>query len=174
MQSSPSIRFAEPTDAEAISSLIGRVWSKHFAYSVTPDDLEDFLSTKLHPSQIALEIANPDNHFITALSDSSSIIGVVQLVRNTTEPGLSTLKHVEIRRLYVDDEYQGKGLARALMGKADGWARAEGYEGIWLGVWEKNERAFAFYGKMGYVTKGEHMFYVGSSERRDWVMEKVL
>ena len=174
MRLNPTIRPAATADAESISSLIGRVWSKHFAYSVTTEDLADFLQTKLHPAQIALEIADPDIHFIVAVNSSQTTIGVVQLVKHTTEPGLTTLKHVEIRRLYVDDEYQGKGLARALMVEAQEWAKAEGYGGTWLGVWEMNERAIAFYGKMGYVTQGEHVFYVGSSERRDFVMEKVL
>ena len=174
MSTSSVLRPAEPSDAEAISALIGRVWSKHFAWSVTEADLADFLSTKLHPARIKDEISDEDIHYIVSQHESGAITGIVQLVRRTTEPGLVAPNPVEIRRLYVDDEYQGKGLARGLMEGAEEWARGQGYGGSWLGVWEKNERAMAFYKKMGYETRGEHMFYVGSSERRDWVMEKAL
>jgi len=175
MQLEPTLRPAIVSDVEAISSLIGRVWSKNFAYSVTPDDLVDFLQTKLHPESIAKEIADTENvRFITALNDLKEVIGVVQLVRRTTKPFLTSPRPVEIKRLYVDDTYHGKGLAKGLVGAAEDWASEEGYGGVWLGVWEGNERAIAFYKKMGLETKGELFFYVGQSERRDWVMEKIL
>ena len=37
---------------------------------------------------------------------------------------------------------------------------------IWLGVWEKNENAIAFYKKMGFVQTGVHSFI--------WVMKNNL
>lgn len=45
---------------------------------------------------------------------------------------------------------------------------------IWLGVWEKNENAIAFYEKMGFVQTGSHSFYMGNEEQVDFIMTKIL
>ncbi|MNL75746.1 Protease synthase and sporulation negative regulatory protein PAI 1 [compost metagenome] len=45
---------------------------------------------------------------------------------------------------------------------------------IWLGVWEKNENAIAFYNKMGFVQTGVHSFYMGDEEQMDIIMTKTL
>ena len=47
-------------------------------------------------------------------------------------------------------------------------------EKIWLGVWEKNENAIAFYKKMGFVQTGAHSFYMGDEEQMDFIMTKTL
>ena len=45
---------------------------------------------------------------------------------------------------------------------------------IWLGVWEKNENAIAFYNKKGFVQTGAHSFYMGDEEQVDLIMTKTL
>ena len=45
---------------------------------------------------------------------------------------------------------------------------------VWLGVWEKNENALAFYKKMGFVQTGAHSFYMGDEEQMDFIMTKTL
>jgi len=176
------LRLATTADALAVSSLISRVWSKHFAYSVTPADLADFLETKLSPKQIELDIQSESMRFLLATSTASeadastdeAVMGVAQLVLGTTEPCLTLPKPVELQRLYVDDAYHGTGVAKGLVDGVGELARKEGFESLWLGVWEDNVRGMKFYGKMGFETKGEHTFLVGESVRRDWVMEKSL
>jgi ribosomal protein S18 acetylase RimI-like enzyme len=51
-------------------------------------------------------------------------------------------------------------------------ARAEfnGAMALWLGVWEKNPRASAFYRKWGFEIVGAHTFRVGDDPQRDLVM----
>ncbi len=48
-------------------------------------------------------------------------------------------------------------------------ARELGGLDIWLGVWERNPRAIAFYVKSGYVQVGSHVFTVGSDSQTDFV-----
>lgn len=175
-----SFRPATPTDASAISSLVGSTWSHFFAYSVTPSDLAHYLSTSLSPTQISLDIQNPDISFILAFTPGPSpgqseiLAGVIQLNRKTSEPSLTLTNPIEIRRLYIQPTLQGSGLAKILMATADTLAREEGYDGTWLGVWEDNERAKRFYTKCGYVRRGTKEFMVGGKVRVDWVMERAL
>ena len=45
---------------------------------------------------------------------------------------------------------------------------------VWLGVWEKNPRAIAFYKKFGFKEAGEHVFLLGRDPQRDIILYKVL
>ena len=42
---------------------------------------------------------------------------------------------------------------------------------VWLGVWEKNPRAIAFYRKFNFKEVGEHVFALGKDMQRDIIME---
>ena len=49
-------------------------------------------------------------------------------------------------------------------------ARAWDAEGVWLGVWERNPRAIAFYEKHGFAAVGEQTYRVAGEVQRDVVM----
>jgi len=53
-------------------------------------------------------------------------------------------------------------------------ARQKSARVIWLGVWEKNNKAIAFYTKWGFEKFGEHVFMLGDDPQTDWLMKKVL
>jgi ribosomal protein S18 acetylase RimI-like enzyme len=53
-------------------------------------------------------------------------------------------------------------------------AREKNKQLIWLGVWEHNERALAFYLKWGFERFGEHIFMLGDDTQTDWLMKKEL
>jgi ribosomal protein S18 acetylase RimI-like enzyme len=48
--------------------------------------------------------------------------------------------------------------------------RMVGSDRIWLGVWERNERALAFYRKFGFDVVGDHLFQFGTDPQRDLVL----
>jgi ribosomal protein S18 acetylase RimI-like enzyme len=41
---------------------------------------------------------------------------------------------------------------------------------IWLGVWEKNDKAIRFYERFGFKRFGEHEFVLGNDRQTDWLM----
>jgi len=45
---------------------------------------------------------------------------------------------------------------------------------VWLGVWERNYRARAFYEKMGFEPFGFHYFQFGPERQRDLWLQKQL
>jgi ribosomal protein S18 acetylase RimI-like enzyme len=53
-------------------------------------------------------------------------------------------------------------------------ARVRGAETLWLGVWERNARAVAFYRKYGFTRVGEHTFVLGSDTQTDWLLARPL
>ena len=51
-------------------------------------------------------------------------------------------------------------------------ARADGSDLVWLGVWEQNARALAFYAKWGFREIGKKHFTVGSDVQDDLVLAR--
>ena len=81
---------------------------------------------------------------------------------------------IEIQRIYVDPSVIGQGLGAILMQACLDEAEAHEYETIWLGVWEHNHRAIAFYEKWGFDTVGKQLFQLGSDEQTDVIMQRAV
>src|SRR5690606_16174629 len=81
---------------------------------------------------------------------------------------------LEVERIYISRAFQKLGLGKHLMEQALELAARLGKKKIWLGVWEHNANAIAFYQKKGFVKTGEHSFFMGDDEQIDWIMVKEL
>ncbi|GMS48098.1 hypothetical protein NUITMVRE34_13780 [Enterococcus gallinarum] len=57
---------------------------------------------------------------------------------------------------------------------AEEFAKAKQKTSLWLGVWEHNANALAFYNKMGFRRVGSHSFFMGDDEQTDYLMEKQI
>jgi ribosomal protein S18 acetylase RimI-like enzyme len=77
-------------------------------------------------------------------------------------------------RFYVDRPWFGRGVAPALMAACAAEARRRGGDVLWLGVWERNARAIAFYEKCGFRRVGIQPFQLGSDRQTDYVMARPL
>jgi ribosomal protein S18 acetylase RimI-like enzyme len=65
-------------------------------------------------------------------------------------------------------------VAHALMTAALAAAVERGAETIWLGVWERNPRAIAFYRKWGFEDVGSHDFLLGNDRQIDRLMVRAV
>ncbi|KAF8865348.1 acyl-CoA N-acyltransferase [Acephala macrosclerotiorum] len=179
-----TLRLAKPEDAPAIAALGSSVFATTFGYSLPPADLDTYLTTSYSIPSITSELKDPAITTLVAVSSSPSpnspstnIVGFSQLNRSSTEPAitaLSCLKPVELQRLYVDPSFHGGGVGKMLVEAIEGLAKEEGYETLWLGVWEENFKAQGFYGRCGLEKCGFHDFKMGECVQRDWVMRKAL
>jgi GNAT superfamily N-acetyltransferase len=75
-----------------------------------------------------------------------------------------------LARLYVDRPFLGARVGAALLARCVDIARERGHDVLWLGVWEHNTRAIAFYARWGFTTVGEMIFSLGGDPQRDQVM----
>ena len=83
-------------------------------------------------------------------------------------------KPIELVRLYVSRESLGSGVGAALMQACIREAKQRGYETLWLGVWEHNHRAQAFYRKWNFIEVGKHMFQLGDDAQTDILMQRSI
>jgi ribosomal protein S18 acetylase RimI-like enzyme len=85
------------------------------------------------------------------------------------------MRCIELVRLYVIANYHGKGAANALMEYAFDFAKKNGYQVMYLSVWEYNFRARGFYEKHGFINSGiENDFPLGSTPQTDYWFVKRL
>jgi ribosomal protein S18 acetylase RimI-like enzyme len=93
---------------------------------------------------------------------------------NSSDESITGNGPLEIRRIYASQDFLGKGVGKELMQAAIREARQRGSGCVWLGVWEKNQRAIDFYRKWGFQEVGIHIFAVGDDPQHDIVMELAL
>ena len=168
--SSWTIRPARESDAAALSELAERTFRDAFGALNTPADMDLHCARSFAPALQAAEIVEPGLHTLLA-EDRGSLVAFAQVdLRSPRPPGVAASPAAELRRLYVDRRWHGTGLARELMQRALELAAASGARALWLGVWEHNPRAIAFYRRSGFAAVGEHVFTVGTDPQRDLVM----
>ncbi|MCJ2148578.1 GNAT family N-acetyltransferase [Bacillus paralicheniformis] len=139
----------------------------------SPENMKAYLEKAFHLKQLEKELSNSDSQFFFVYYNNEAA-GYLKV--NTDEAQTEKMgdESLEIERIYIKNEFQKHGLGKYLFNKALEMAKELNKKKIWLGVWEKNENAIAFYKKMGFVQTGAHSFYMGDEEQTDFIMTKTL
>lgn len=163
------IRLARGEDAEALARVGERTFRDTFAVDNTREDMDLHCRESYGADIQAAEIADPQMQTLLAEA-SGEIIGFCQLRWGPAPECIPATVPGEILRLYVVSAWHGRGIAPSLMEAALVALRHRGSDAVWLGVWERNPRAIAFYGKYGFSEVGSHVFTVGTDPQRDLLM----
>lgn len=164
-----NIRHATLADADMLSEVGARTFSEAFARDNTPANLAAHLRNSFSPEIQHQELSQADSIFLIAESDGQPV-GYAQLLINSREQGMEGSNPMEIRRIYVLQEIVGRGMGSTLMNASLNEARQRGCDIVWLGVWEKNQRAIEFYKKWGFREAGSHIFSLGDDPQTDLIM----
>lgn len=140
------LRDARLEDAEAIGVLHARVWADTYR-ALAPPEAKARLDAARRISAWRAVLADPESStdLIVAVA-GGRIVGF-------TAAGAGDLAifggRGEIRQLYVDQTHQGAGLGARLMRAAAQRLADRGYPSFGLAVVEGNDRAKAFYERLG-------------------------
>lgn len=167
------VRPATADDASLLAEMGARTFYDTFVKSTKPEDMAAYLAASFSPEIQAAELADPLSSFFIAETDGAAS-GYAQLRAGEAEACVSGANPVELVRLYVSQEWFGRGVGAALMRECIEEARRAGHRTMWLGVWEHNERAQSFYRKWNFRVVGDHIFLVGSDPQTDLIMERAL
>ena len=168
-----TIRRGTVGDAALLSELGARTFSETFAADNTPEDLAAYVAASFNLAQQTAELNDPASTFLIAEVDGHAA-GYAKLHDGKPEQGVEGARPVELVRLYVSREWLGRGVGEQLMRACLDRAREAKHETIWLGVWERNARAQAFYRKWNFRVIGDHEFRLGADIQRDILMERAL
>jgi ribosomal protein S18 acetylase RimI-like enzyme len=175
-QSSPTnIRKATHKDAQAIAELGTHVFTIILGPDLPPADLQAYLSANYSISATASEIENPDKDMLVATSTPDTILGFALMTRGPPGPCIKDIpKQVQLQRLYIQPSAQGQGIGKSLVARIGEEAKKQGFENLWLGVYEKNYRAINVYERLGFTRVGTHEFVTGKEVQLDLIMLKSL
>lgn len=167
------IRRAQTTDADALARLAEATFRDTFADANTAQDMDDYCKEHYSAALQAAQIADPE--LITLVCEvNGELCAFAQLRPRHMPPPLQALFPLqsagEIQRLYLRKDQHGSGLAQTLMRACQTELYGAGCQRIWLGVWEHNQRAIAFYEKWGFAAVGETTFVLGQDRQRDIIM----
>ena len=173
-----NIRPATLGDAPALSRLGATTFREAFETENAPEDMARYVGEAFTPDRQAGEIADQNGTVLLAehWTDpaDAELVGYAHLRWAPVPEPVRGASPVELKRLYVLGAWHGRGVAQALMDAVIGAARAGGAQTLWLGVWERNQRAVAFYAKYGFSRVGEHTFMLGDDSQTDWLLVRNL
>jgi ribosomal protein S18 acetylase RimI-like enzyme len=147
-----SIRTAGPQDAGLLAKIGAQTFRHSFARDNTPEDMAAYLAG--------------------AFGTKVQAAGYARLVRAPAPACIPPGSPIEIRRIYAVPAWLGRGVGAALMRACLAEASRQRCEVIWLDVWERNERAIAFYKRRGFVQVGTQAFVLGSDVQRDLLLAR--
>jgi ribosomal protein S18 acetylase RimI-like enzyme len=168
-----AIRHAVPADAYALAALAARTFHDTFAADNDPAEMARHLTSAYGEAQQGREIADATITTLLAHVDGD-LAGYAQLRTGHAPAGVPPDAPIELWRFYVDRTWHGRGVAQALMQQVGECARATGARTLWLGVWERNPRAQAFYRKSGFTDVGTHVFMLGTEAQTDRLFARAL
>lgn len=167
------VRRGVPADAAALAALGAATFVDTYGAYNTPEHLQQHLERTYGEAQQRRELEDPATTTLVAVLEGR-LVGFAQLVLSELPACVGGVAAIEILRFYLDTSVHGQGVARPLMEAAYAAARAQGMTHVWLGVWERNPRAIAFYLKCGFAHVGMKHFYVGDDRQDDHVMLRAL
>jgi ribosomal protein S18 acetylase RimI-like enzyme len=167
-----TIRRATAADAALLVELGARTFADSFAADNTPEDMAAYLAASFNLPHLESELADPGAAFFIAAADTGEVVGYAKLLSGHTPPEITAPNAIELVRIYSTLPYIGRGVGSALMQACLRFAADRAFSTIWLGVWECNLRAQAFYRKWGFEVVNTHTFLLGSDPQTDYLMQR--
>lgn len=164
------IRLDEVDKLEKLSRL---TFTETFGEGNTEEDLKEFLAKSYNQVQLLSELKDPHSEFYF-LKVGGEIAGYLKVNEEDAQTESVANNALEIQRIYLASQFQHQGLGSVLIKFAEKIAQQKHKDLIWLGVYEKNFNAQAFYKKHGYKRHGQHVFIVGNDRQTDYILTKKL
>lgn len=167
------IREATVADARLIADISHQTFYETFAAHNTKEDMDKFLNQQFTKGKLIMEVGARGNTFLLVYNDDK-IAGYVKLRDERVPAGMGKVSALEVARIYAMANQIGKGVGSLLMKSCIDIAKEKNKEWLWLGVWEKNQRAIEFYTKWGFEKFDETDFLLGDDMQRDWLMKRKI
>ena len=167
------IRRAGEADTAPLARFAAQTFSDTFGADNNPEDMAMFLSSTFGFEHQRREIL--DSRWINLLAElDGSLVGYAQLRHEEIPECVTGPAPIELYRFYVGKNWHGHGIAQQLMAAVKVVAIEAGAQTLWLGVWEHNPRASAFYTKCGFHDVGSHDFMLGTDRQTDRILTTSL
>lgn len=132
----------------------------------TTSDNQDFKNLILKLDELLQITDGAEHSFFAQFNKVENIKNVVVCYENEKAIGCGAFKvtdnqTVEIKRMFVDPNFRGKGVASIVLKELEIWAKEEHYSVIILETGRKLENAISMYKKSGYSITKNYEQYIG-------------
>ncbi|MDP3927481.1 MAG: GNAT family N-acetyltransferase [Bacteroidota bacterium] len=152
----------------ALAEIGASTFYETFAADNTEEDMQAYIGKTYAPKQIALNLAEPNIHYYL-IYQGTEVMGYIKTIVQFEVEKLEG-KTLELEKIYLRKEAHGSGMAKVLMDAAIQLARTEKANNLYLGVWQENERALAFYKKSGFEIYNTRQFKLGARVCEDFLL----
>lgn len=167
------IRRAAPGDIPALCDLGARTFRETYRAISDPADVDDYADTHFTNEIVAGWLAKP--RAITLLASvGGTPVGYAHVLYDGVPACVADREAVKLSRIYLLASAHGRGHGKALFEAALAAAAELGGRSVWLGVYDRNLKAIAFYEAHGFATVGTHEFAFGGEIYHDPVMARAL
>lgn len=160
-------------DLRTLRKISVETFEETFKEQNSAENMQDYMERAFKLEQLEKELGNQSSHFYF-LYVNDQVAGYLKVNTEDAQSEKMDGQSLEIERIYIKSAFQKQGLGKYLLDKALEIAKEQNKSKVWLGVWEKNDSAIGFYGKLGFVKTGAHSFYMGDEEQTDYIMTKGL
>ncbi|KQT16918.1 GNAT family acetyltransferase [Chryseobacterium sp. Leaf404] len=160
-------------DVNLLQEIGRKTFSETFSADNTEEGMQQYLDESFSTDKLNSELDDENSEFYFA-KYNNEIIGYLKINTGSSQTENKGENSLEIERIYVSKDFHGKKVGQILYEKAIEIARKKNVDYAWLGAWEKNERAIAFYKKNGFMEFDKHIFKLGYEEQTDIMMKLIL
>jgi diamine N-acetyltransferase len=152
-----SINRATAEDAALLAG-IGRIsFIESHGTSAAPHEINKYITDAYNGEKLTQELLEPKNLYYIVYHDKRPA-GFSKIILNDPHQQMIQKNITKLERIYLLKEFYGLNLGLKLLELNLEISRSSNQGGMWLLVWQENQRAISFYEKSGFKKIG-HDYY---------------
>lgn len=165
-----SLLKAAAKNLKQLQQLSAKTFIDTYAQFNTEEDMRNYIATEFSDDKLLADISSPYAAFYFAM-EGNEPVGYIKVNYTPSQTDVNDGKSLELERIYVLKEHQGKKIGQFLLDAALDITAKSNLDYLWLGVWDKNTNAQQFYAKNGFSAFGTHDFMLGSDRQTDILLK---
>lgn len=164
------LRKCSISDLDQLIDISRQTFIEAFEAENNPEDFKTYMQKAFSRNQLKRELEDSHMTFYF-VSHENELLGYFKLNENGAQTEIKNKDAIELERIYVKSAFQGKKIGHWILQQIKAIAFEQNRSYLWLGVWEKNNKAIKFYENNGFNKFGKHPYYIGSDKQMDWLMK---
>lgn len=164
-----TVAVAELADVPDLAFLGRQTFAETFGHLYTEEDLGLFLGQSHDEAVYAQAVKAPDTGVWIARDGQGAPLAYCVAGPNGIPAPNAPAEAGELKRLYVRQEGQGRGLGKKLLAQGLDWLRANGFAPLYISVFSENIGAQRLYAAYGFSKVGEYKYMVGNHADREFI-----
>lgn len=164
------VALCSVNNLDTLIQLAKHTFIEAFEEKNNPDDFKEYLESAFNREVVLKDLKNT-NTFYYFVYRNAIKVGYFKVNLEDSQTDIKDSNAMELERIYVLKKFQGQHIGSWILQWVINMARSKNKGYLWLGVWEQNAHAIAFYESHGFVKFGTHPYYIGRDRQTDWLMK---